>query len=95
MIYFQVEDVVAAFEKLSVLEANNWEAPAVVNEQENKKPVSRKRPMPKKSEKAVAGKKPAKASASLKEMMAARRREMKGEQVKIWIFICVIEQTRS
>ena len=81
MIYFQVEDVVAAFGNLSNIEANNWE-PLPVAEQENKKPVSRKRPLNKKPTKAPVVKKPSKASASLKEMMAAKRREMKGDPVR-------------
>lgn len=75
MMYIQIEEVIEAFEGLKSLEATNWVMPEVKEpEQENKKPLSRKRPI-------ITGiKKPAKASASLKAMMAAKRRELKGEE---------------
>ena len=96
MIYYQIEDVDAMFKDLEEMEANDWVAKAVVKE-----PTKAKRPVNKVTKPKAARKSPSKATTSLKEMMAARRREIKekenatsagampglgGKELQVWLW---------
>ena len=75
MIYYQIEDVDVMFKDLEELEAQNW---VVVKEPAKNPPTKAKKLVKKVTTKPKAAKKsPSKATTSLKEMMAAKRREMK------------------
>ena len=78
MIYYQIEDVDVMFKDLEKLEAQNW---VVVKEPAKNPPTKAKKLVKKVTTKPKAAKKsPSKATTSLKEMMAAKRREMKEKE---------------